>query len=97
MVSRDSDLVVYSTQVVLRDSDQVVYSTRVVLRDSDQVVYSGHDLHSSWDSQRLKTVYQANIPILHTKKAAAQNEVALTYHKVRGLYFLAVVFAATII
>ena len=26
------------------------------------------------------------------KKIAAQNEVALSYHKVRGLYFLAVVF-----
>ena len=34
--------------------------------------------------------------ILLTKTAAAQNEVALSYHKVRGLYFLAVVFAATI-
>ena len=31
-----------------------------------------------------------------TKITAAQNEVALSYHRVRGLYFLAVVFAATI-
>ena len=29
-------------------------------------------------------------------KTAAQNEAALGYHRVRGLYFLAVVFAATI-
>ena len=29
-------------------------------------------------------------------KTAAQNEVGLSYHKVRGLYFLAVVFEATI-
>ena len=29
--------------------------------------------------------------ILLTKTTAAQNEVALSYHKVRGLYFLAVV------
>ena len=35
--------------------------------------------------------------ILLTKKTAAQNEVALSYHRVRGLYFLAVVFAATIV
>ena len=31
--------------------------------------------------------------ILLTKTTAAQNEVALSYHRVRGLYFLAVVFA----
>ena len=36
-----------------------------------------------------------NLTLL-TKTTAVQNEVALTYHKVRGLYFLAVVFAATI-
>ena len=35
--------------------------------------------------------------ILLTKTAAAQNEVALSYLKVRGLYFLAVVFAGTIV
>ena len=34
--------------------------------------------------------------ILLTKTTAAQNEVALSYRSVRGLYFLAVVFAATI-
>ena len=32
-----------------------------------------------------------------TKTTAAQNEVAISYHRVRGLYFLAVVFVATII
>ena len=37
------------------------------------------------------------IIIVVAKTTAAQNEVALTYHKVRGLYFLAVVFAASII
>ena len=35
--------------------------------------------------------------ILLTKTTAAQNEVALSYHRVRGLYFLAVVFVATIL
>ena len=34
--------------------------------------------------------------ILLTKTTAAQNENALSYHRVRGLCFLAVVFAATI-
>ena len=35
--------------------------------------------------------------MLLTKTAAAQDEVALSYHTVRGLYFLAVVFAAIVI
>ena len=34
--------------------------------------------------------------ILLTKTTAAQNEVALSYHKVRGLYFLGVVFVRSI-
>ena len=32
------------------------------------------------------------LTILLTKTTAAQNEVALSYHKVRGVHFLAVVF-----
>ena len=35
--------------------------------------------------------------ILLTKTTAAQTEDALSYHTVRGLYFLAVVFVATIV
>ena len=34
--------------------------------------------------------------ILLIKITATQEEVALSYHRVRGLYFLAVVFAATV-
>ena len=37
------------------------------------------------------------ITILLTKTTAAQNEVALSYHNVRGLCFQAVVFEATIV
>ena len=36
------------------------------------------------------------IPIYLTKTTAAQNEVALSYHSVRGIYFLAVVFVRSI-
>ena len=36
------------------------------------------------------------LTILLTKTTAAQNEVALSYHTVRGLYFLAVVFVRSI-
>ena len=32
-----------------------------------------------------------------TKITATQNEVALSYHRMRGLHFLAVIFAATIV
>ena len=35
--------------------------------------------------------------ILLTKTTAAQNEAALSYHRMCGLYFLAVVFVATIV
>ena len=34
--------------------------------------------------------------ILLTEITAVQNEIALSYHKVQGLYFLEVIFAATI-
>ena len=36
------------------------------------------------------------ITIFLTKTTAAQNEVALGYHRLRGLYFPAAVFATTI-
>ena len=36
------------------------------------------------------------LTILLTKTIAAQNKVALSYHKVRGLYLLAVVFVRSI-
>ena len=35
--------------------------------------------------------------ILLTKITAVQNEVALSYHIVRGIYFLAVISAATLV
>ena len=38
-----------------------------------------------------------NILTLLTKITAAQKEVALSYHRVRGLYFLVVIVAATIV
>ena len=40
--------------------------------------------------------YNAGITLL-TKIAAAQNEVAVSYYRVRGLYSLAVIFAAAIV
>ena len=43
------------------------------------------------------TVQYISITIHLTKTAAAQTEDALSYNRVRGLYFLAVVFAVTIL
>ena len=43
-----------------------------------------------------RITFMLTITILLTKTTAAQNEVTLNYRRVRGLYFLAVVFAATI-
>ena len=42
----------------------------------------------------MSTVFIDTCTVLLTKTTAAQNEVALSYLSVRGLYFLAVVFAA---
>ena len=43
------------------------------------------------------TVVIMDVTILLTKTTASQNEVALRYYTVRGLYFLAAVFVTNII
>ena len=46
-------------------------------------------------------ILQSRVPFLNNelliKTTVTQNEVAFSYHRVRGLYFLAVVFAANIV
>ena len=42
-------------------------------------------------------LFRTALGILLTKTTAVRNEVALSYHSVRGLYFLAVVFVTTIV
>ena len=46
---------------------------------------------------QCSVIYASNILILLTKTTAAQNEVALSNQGIRGLCFLAVVFASTIV
>ena len=46
---------------------------------------------------KLAIIYKLYIYILVTKTTAAQNEGALSYHRLCGLYFLAVVFVAAVI
>ena len=49
------------------------------------------------DEKFLSNVaFLQHVPILLTKIIATQNELALSNHRVRGLYFLTVVFAVTI-
>ena len=48
-------------------------------------------------SEREKRKRERGRYILLTKTTAAQNGVALSYHKVRGLYFMAVVFVRSIV
>ena len=49
------------------------------------------------DARIVGALKNEMIYILLTKTTAAQNEVALSYHNVRGLYFLVVVFVGTIV
>ena len=44
---------------------------------------------------QCEIIVEKCIPL--TKITVAQNKVALSYHRVRGLYFLAVIFASTIV
>ena len=44
-----------------------------------------------------KDFFSAHVIILLPKTNAAQNEDALSYHNVRGLYFLPVVFVGTVV
>ena len=46
---------------------------------------------------RVVPVFMSQMTLLLTKTTAAQNEVALSYHRVRGLYFLGVVFVRSMI
>ena len=50
----------------------------------------------SWKSSLKQLYTYSEKTILLTKTTAARNGVALSYHSVRGLYYLAVAFAATI-
>ena len=65
------------------------------IKNSGQFKYIITDLEErSWRSRKngIEDKY-----IIHlTKITAVKNEVALNYHRVRGLYFLVVIFAATI-
>ena len=51
-----------------------------------------------YDTADTKRVPRVPLVLYFSQKTtAARNEVALSYHKVRGLYFLAVVFVRNII
>ena len=45
----------------------------------------------------MDSLVDTHVGIHLTKTTAAQNDVALTYHRMRGLYFLAVIFVRSIV
>ena len=55
-------------------------------------------LETAYEASRIILGFVRNSEIKRlTKTTAAQNGFALSYHKVREIYFLAVVFAASIV
>ena len=58
-------------------------------------MWNEHNVNVIFIKKYLKRIRYYTV--LLTKTTAAQNEIALSYHRVRGLYFLAVAFTATII
>ena len=70
----------------LKDLEKI--RPRVIL----DIIKSGEDMAVKEEVSLLLSYF-----ILLTKMAAAQNEVALSYHKVCGLYYLAIIFAAAMI
>ena len=63
----------------------------------DTTSTTGDVQRPSLDMENLEAVAELSPVILLTKTTAAQNDVALSCHNVRGLYFLAVVFVGTIV
>ena len=52
---------------------------------------------TSYGDAKCPSMFSLDRIVLLTKITVVENEVALSYDSVRGLYFLAVVFTATII
>ena len=66
----------------------IVQICTITVRSSSEMLLNG----------QLSFIVGLHVSYIHlTKTTAAQNEVALSYHSVRGLYFLAVVFVRSII
>ena len=64
------------------------------------VYYKSYGQHSTVLISENNCSFSAakfSITVLLTKTTAAQNEYALSYYKVRGLYFLVVVFVGIIV
>ena len=83
-----------------RIKDETDEKTTFIVEVSYMEIYNEkvHDLlNPSNGNKNLRVRFHIYIIILLTKTTAAQNEVALSYYRMRGLYFLTVIFAATIL
>ena len=58
--------------------------------------YTGSGCQEQVSLRHLPAHEQVHTTIILTKIAAAQNEVAPSYHRARGLYCLVVIYAATL-
>ena len=87
---------VCTIQCILYTVYKVFYTLYSVVLYYDTIYYT---VHSVWCILCILCTKCAvtRYTILLTKTTASQNEVALSYHNVRGLYFLAFVFVGTII
>ena len=82
-----------------RIKDETDEKTTFIVEVSYMEIYNEkvHDLlNPSNSNKNLRVRFDIYITLL-TKTTAAQNEVALIYYRMRGLYFVAVIFAATIL
>ena len=80
---------------IIKKFDRSVYITLAELTNLN------HPYHPRRLQQQYGTYFSSGdflaLYILFTKTTAAQNEVALSSHRVQGLYSLSVIFEATIL
>ena len=89
-------LKIMSLQWEGRDAYNFSTSNCVVSLNADRNLSIISSLLLTSGCPRISAVTFSKITIHLTKTTAMQNEVAFSYHNVRGLYFLAVVFVTNI-
>ena len=81
---------------VLEQTYKMNYDSMIDIMLEDEAIIESHDIQSNENKLKIATINFSCVIILLTKTTTAQHEVAPSYYKVRGLYFLAVVLSATI-
>ena len=97
-------IIKFNGQVKVLDKDGVPLKVTVEDLDGEnkQVTFTPQepgDLHVSvkWSDKTVPNgEFDVEVGILLAKMTAAQNKFVLSYHRVHGLFFLTVIFAATV-